>query len=298
LNKKKITVLLPTFNDKNIENCLESLDNQTFKNFSIFLINDGGNDISNILKKFTNLDIKYFNSKINNGLTKSLNFGIKNIDSEYLARMDSDDYSMPERLELQLKYLEKGKNDLIGCSVIKVIPNKNFSIKISHSFNQENIINEITKNYCPLAHSTFFGKTSLFKKVMYNENLKFSQDYDFLARAICMGYKLGNLEIPLLIYNSPISRNEKIFYQMHVSNLISKEFCKSFKNKSNYTYKDIKKIKIKTNKLDNILLNLRKISLNRKNILLRRFLFLFYLISSLLSKTQFNFNFRNLNIFA
>jgi glycosyltransferase involved in cell wall biosynthesis len=77
--------------------------NQTYKNFEFLIVNDGSTDNSEkIIKSFSDSRIIYM-SKPNTGLTKSLNFGLMQAKGEYIARIDCDDYSMPNRLDLQIK---------------------------------------------------------------------------------------------------------------------------------------------------------------------------------------------------
>jgi len=295
LINNKITVLITTFNDNEIENCLNSLANQTISNFKILLINDGGNDLENLLKRYdSSLDIRYINLSQNIGLTKCLNYGIDLIDTKYIARMDSDDYALPERFELQLSYLESKNYDLIGSSVVTTYRDLDFSMKVRHAFSDEDLIKKKASAFVPIAHPTFFGRTSLFKKIRYNENLIYSQDYDFIARALCLGYKIGNLNLPLLIYDCPYPKsNKKILTQMFISNIVSNEYIKSI-NSSTYSYKYIEKISIKINYIEKVLMNFRRYVFKRKSKFIRTFLFAIYLCFSIFSKTQLTFNLRNL----
>ena len=84
--------------------------------------------------------------------------------------MDSDDLCLPKRLELQIKYLEENNLDLIGTSIINKSNKGSNSSKIGHFIKNEQI-EKITLRYVPIAHPTFFGKTDLFKKILYDENL-------------------------------------------------------------------------------------------------------------------------------
>lgn len=294
LINNEITVLLTTFNDNEIKNCLNSLANQTIKNFQILLINDGGNDLVNLLESYSSLNIRYIKLIKNIGLTKCLNYGIELIETKYIARMDSDDYALPERLELQLKYLESRSYDLIGSSVITSYKDINYLMKVRHSFSDEDLIKKKAKAFVPIAHPTFFGRTSLFKKIRYNNNLIYSQDYDFIARALCSGYKIGNLDIPLLIYNCPYpDSNKKILNQMYISNIISNEYTKTI-NSSTYKYKKIGKVSLQINFIEKILLNFRRYIFKRKIKVIRIFLFAIYLFLSVFSITQLTFNLKNM----
>ena len=71
-----------------------------------------------LLNKFKILKIEYINLKKNLGLSKCLNIGIKKVNTKFIARMDTDDFCLPERLEMQLDYIKKNNLDLIGSAVI------------------------------------------------------------------------------------------------------------------------------------------------------------------------------------
>lgn len=100
----KISILLPTFNaGNNLFLAVKSILNQSFKNWTLLILDDGSTD--NSLEKINNLSderIKIFKNKINKGISYRLNQGIKLSNTKYIARMDSDDISFPDRLENNL----------------------------------------------------------------------------------------------------------------------------------------------------------------------------------------------------
>ena len=290
---KLITVILVTYNDRYLYDCLDSLNNQTYKDFKLILINDGGKDLA-IFNRYIKMEIDYIHLKNNIGLTKCLNIGISKANTKYIARMDSDDYALPERFELQIEYLKKYKLDLIGSSIIRLYKNNKNKFLISNN----NIIDiEEIKNVMryksPIAHPTFFGKTKLFKKLMYNEKLLYSQDYDLLARSICNNYKVGILNEPILIYNNNPSNNyEKIINQMNASNFISKRYTNFILRK--ISYKKINYEKVNLNNYQRICLSIRSYSLKMNNNIIKNTCFFIYLILSMKSNIMRDFNFRNL----
>ena len=113
-----ISVLLSVYNgDRWLAECIESILNQSFKDFEFLIIDDGSKDKSlSIIKKFAKKDprIIYF-SHANIGLTASLNKGLLVAKGEWVARIDSDDFACKERLEKQIIYAKKYKLALVGC---------------------------------------------------------------------------------------------------------------------------------------------------------------------------------------
>ena len=94
-NNPKISVIIPVYNVEDyLEECLDSIINQTFKDLEIICINDGSQDNSlNILEEYAEKDnrIKIITTK-NQGLSAARNRGLENITGDYVYFIDSDDY--------------------------------------------------------------------------------------------------------------------------------------------------------------------------------------------------------------
>jgi len=198
----KISVIMSAYNaEKYIAEAIESILNQTFKDFEFIIINDSSTDDSlKIIKKYKNKDrrIVLINNKKNIGLTKSLNKGLKIAKGKYIARMDDDDISLSNRFQIQFNFLKKNKEIfLVGAGTI--IINKNGkcikkSIPIANRFKIKNILNK--KNF-------FYHSTIMFRnihKIFYREKMLYVEDYDLYLRLIDKGYSLTNIKKPLLKY--------------------------------------------------------------------------------------------------
>jgi glycosyltransferase involved in cell wall biosynthesis len=206
-----ISVILPVYNASEfLLEALESLTNQTYKDFEIIALNDGSTDNSlEILKEYAEKEprLKIY-SRENRGLPKTLNECVDYAKGEYIARMDADDISLPERFEKQLDFLEKNNLDLCGTQ------HKCFGITNQQSDfpTTEASCNIGLLFYCILSHPTIMGKTSIFRKYRYNENLDCAQDYDLWSRMAAGGVKINNLSQVLLKYrinSNQISERKK-----------------------------------------------------------------------------------------
>ena len=106
-NQEKITVIMSVFNDeKFIKKSVESILKQTYKSFTFKIIDDCSSDkTKQILYQLKNLDhrIQLFCNSKTLGLTANLNFLLKNCNTKYVARMDSDDICLPNRFEFQMQ---------------------------------------------------------------------------------------------------------------------------------------------------------------------------------------------------
>lgn len=104
MKSPKVTVLMSVYNgEKYLREAIDSILNQTFKDFEFLIIDDGSTDSSpEIIRSYTDPRIRLIQNKKNIGLTRSLNKGLKLAKGEYIARQDADDISLPERLEREV----------------------------------------------------------------------------------------------------------------------------------------------------------------------------------------------------
>lgn len=190
---------MPSLNPSYSEKAIESILNQTHFDFEFIIIDDGsGLENKKILENFSNKDrrIKIIQNEKTLGITKSLNIGIKNSVGDYIARMDDDDVSLPNRLQDQLNCLIKNNFDFIGSGVEHLDYQED--IIRSKAIKIKNLQKQLFKGNF-FIHSTFFGKNKVFQE-LYDENFKRAQDYEFLLRILGKGYRIGFLEKPVLKY--------------------------------------------------------------------------------------------------
>jgi len=111
-----ISVLMPVFNaEKDLRQAIDSILNQSFTDFEFLIINDGSTDDSvNIIRSFTDPRIRLIQNPQNLGLVPTLNRGLAEACGKYIARMDADDISEPERFASQIVLLEKTPADICG----------------------------------------------------------------------------------------------------------------------------------------------------------------------------------------
>lgn len=281
-----ITIIMATVGEESLETSLASLQQQTVSDFKIVLFNDGGNCISSRLHSFPHLDIRLIQSETRHGLANALNAAMQFADTKYIARMDSDDVCLPFRLEAQKEFLEQGKFDLVGSSVLKV----NEFGAINHRINSrtKKDIDEELKYASPLPHPTFFGKTSTFKTIGYNEKLQYSQDYDFLARACISGFNIGFMQTPTLIYKIDTAKNTRKHYQqMVIANRISKAYQLALNKKQDY---QINSVVNNPSYLTSKLLEFRAFALSRTRRITRILLTCVYLMLNIGCHEQLNYN--------
>lgn len=199
-----ISVIMPCYNSESyVSLAIESILKQSFKEIEFIIINDGSEDnsFSNIKLHLSDKRIKLVDLKKNFGNYRARNIGMELAKAKYLAVMDSDDIAHEQRLQIQYSYLERNKN--IGCigSQGYLINSKNkITGKIDKPSNSRILkISLLKNNY--LLHPSLFMRRHLIHKynLFYNENLRYSGDYDFVVRASGL-FKVDNIPDRLLFY--------------------------------------------------------------------------------------------------
>jgi len=169
---------------KYIRESVDSILNQTFKDFEFLIMNDGSTDETyEILKSYNDSRIRIHKNRKNIGLTKSLNIGLRMAKGKYIARQDADDISMPERLEKQVDFLEQNKDvGLVGAYSCVINGKGKILYKSRVSERNEEISEKLMRGNI-FAHGSVMFRRALIEKVgMYREEFKSSQDYDLWLR--------------------------------------------------------------------------------------------------------------------
>tara|TARA_Y100000816_G_C26096818_1_gene580594 strand:+ start:83 stop:769 length:687 start_codon:yes stop_codon:yes gene_type:complete len=194
-----ISVLLSVYNDdENIKKSIDSILSQSYKNIELLVIDDGSTDKTyEILNGIRDSRLKIFRNKDNLGLTKCLNILIKKSQGQILARQDSDDISLPTRLEVQYNTLHKSELD--ACTTRAFIKNTKKSIpRFSHLLP----VNLVIKYKNPFIHGTLMvRKNTVLNIGMYDENIKYAQDYKLFLELLKKNYKIKILKSKLYVLN-------------------------------------------------------------------------------------------------
>ncbi|WP_422766782.1 glycosyltransferase [Photobacterium leiognathi subsp. mandapamensis] len=206
---KKIAVALSVYKSDNafyLYQAIESIKNQTYFNFHIFIQVDGpvNLEVNDLLKKYSH-DESFtiiFNDD-NLGLAQRLNdiieLVIQNDDFSFIARMDADDICHRERFKKQVDYFDTYPDvDVLGSDVCEISSSGDEifykSMLPSHSEIKKNIIKK-----CPFNHPSVMFRTSIFKEgFRYKPYLMNTQDYYLWIDLIAGGKKFANINEPLL----------------------------------------------------------------------------------------------------
>lgn len=195
-----ISVVMSVYNgEKYLRESIESILNQTYRNFEFIIINDGSTDSTReIVLSYDDPRICLIDNKENIGLTKSLNKGLRIARGGYIARMDADDISMPNRFESQIDFLNHHREYAVVGTLLKVInENSKVIFTIEKPIQHTDIRDFLNRDNCIGHGSAMIRKTCLQSVGFYDESIEKSQDYDLWLR-ISQNYKLAN--IPQYLY--------------------------------------------------------------------------------------------------
>lgn len=213
-----MSILMPVYNCAlYLTEAIDSILNQTFTNFELIVLDDGSTDGSaGIAKSYSDSRIVYHCNEKNIGLANNLNVGLRMAKGKYIARMDGDDISLPERLQTQFDFLESHPDiDLCSCGLqmfgyedaVWVREFDPEAVKITMMF------------FSPVLHATSVWRRNSFEKnnLYYNQDAFPAEDYDLWARAIFF-CKLINMPDVLYMYRihgiqvtkTDISVNQKV----------------------------------------------------------------------------------------
>lgn len=192
---------MPAYNVEHYaKDAIESILNQTYKNFEFIIIEDASTDSTlDIIKGFKKKDkrIILIRNENNLGVTKSLNKGVKKARGKYIIRMDADDWSYPDRLALQVKLMEDHPDVVVSGFNIEIC-NSQLKTKYVRKYHQDDFtIRKHLFRYSPFAHPATIWKADVLRRELYNEKIKISQDYELYFRVGKIG-EFMNLNKALL----------------------------------------------------------------------------------------------------
>lgn len=196
-----VSILMPVYKTAPyLREAVDSILSQSFTDFELIVLNDcSPDDAEEILDTYSDPRIVRYKGEKNVGLSNILNVGIGMAQGKYVARMDSDDVSLPDRLRIQVDYLESHPEiDLVSSGM------KLFGAKEEVWMREQNPDKVKIE---ALFHSPILHASSLWRRVRFEDNgLRFrqemvpSEDYDLWTRALVKGLKLANLRQVLYKY--------------------------------------------------------------------------------------------------
>lgn len=177
---------MPVYNgERYLREAMESILEQAFTDFEFLIINDGSTDNSvAIIQSYINPRIRLVHNDGNLGLAVSLNKGLELAQGEYIARMDADDVSRPERLKRQVSFMDANPRVGVCGSWVKFFPKANNYVWKLPERSEE--IRCWQFHTVGVAHPSVMMRRRLFAehKLLYDPQYRYAQDYELWGRAI------------------------------------------------------------------------------------------------------------------
>lgn len=231
-----VTVLMSVYNgEKYLRKAIDSILNQTFTDFEFLIIDDGSTDTTtwHILSEYAAQDARVFliRNEKNIGLAKSLNKGLAVARGKYIARMDADDISLPDRFSTQIEIMETNRVDVCGTAVQIIDSDSNIigiigPKEIVDSDLPASILDEST---CLLHPTVIMTRSALEEVGGYKPYIRYAQDFDLWARMFLAGKKAIVIPIPLVQYRQHPSQISTALRedQAHYVSIVIKEYISS-----------------------------------------------------------------------
>jgi glycosyltransferase involved in cell wall biosynthesis len=171
-----------------LENCIDSVLNQTFENFECIILNNGSTDrTQEILEQYTDSRLKII-CQGNLGVSRSLNKGVGLSNSDLIARLDVDDFLFIQRLEKQAEFMINNPQVVLCGSRFQILIGEKYLPQRVNFIQKNDAIKRSLCLFNPFAHSTVMFRKKTFVDVGgYNEQLKYGLDYELWLRILTLG---------------------------------------------------------------------------------------------------------------
>lgn len=200
-----VSIVMATYNDgpEKIKEAIESILNQSYAEWELLVLDDSTDEATRqVIDSYADhKKISVVRERGRMGFVYALNKGLELAEGKYIARMDGDDISFPERLEIEVAYLEKNSDvAVVGGQVNIINGNGDIVSKRRYPVGWRKILIFMAFR-SPLAHPAV-----MFRKKLVNEGLKYNtclgkaEDIDFWLKIVNAGYKIGNVPETLLNY--------------------------------------------------------------------------------------------------
>ena len=230
-----ISVLMCVYNTTvlYLREAVMSIIGQSYNNIEFVIVDDSSDDrdVIDYLEKLARDDnrVKLIHNRENYGLTRALNIGLKQCHGKYIARMDSDDISLENRLEIQYDYMEENMDVALVGSNITVFGDDiegTYETRIDDVIDDQDRykIRSLMQHSGP-PHPTFMFRAEFLScnSIEYREDILKAQDYGIMCDILLMGGIIKKIKAPLLKYRihsgqiTNTSEIEQKAYQCRVS---------------------------------------------------------------------------------
>lgn len=197
----EVSIVMSVYNgERFLREAICSILEQTYSDYEYIIVDDGSTDnTASIVASIADQRIRLIHNEKNIGLAASLNRGISLAQGRFIARMDADDISLPERLARQIEAFQENPGlDLVACAFRYI----DESGKILRQV--RGLVNDLYRLWTLQFHNVYIHSSIMFRKdnqisYYYDEKIKTAQDYNLWCR-IAKKCNTKYLDIPLVYY--------------------------------------------------------------------------------------------------
>lgn len=183
----KIDVIIPTYNRGDLlPRAVESVLHQTYQDFLLTIIDDGSTDHTSwFLKDYKNHPKIRVLSQANSGVSRARNFGIENTSAPWIAFLDSDDEWLPNKLQMQMDYIEKNPQyEFVHTEEIWIRHNIRVNPKLKHRKSPDDLFQR-SLEFCIISPSTVLMSRKLFQEYgPFREDFLVCEDFDLWLKIL------------------------------------------------------------------------------------------------------------------
>lgn len=219
-NESFVSVLMCVFNGEDyVEEAVLSVLRQDYTEFEFIIIDDGSTDRSNeVLRRLASLDSRIvLLEKHNEGLVRSLNFGLTHCSGRVVARIDADDRWSKFRLSSQIQFFHENKNLVLSATRVRFFNNDSNMSKVSKSYSSQNVVAALNSGQNVICHSSvMFRRQTVENANNYDERMFLAEDYDLWLRLSEVGQVMyvNTVLVDIRVHNQQISSTRSGFPQI------------------------------------------------------------------------------------
>jgi glycosyltransferase involved in cell wall biosynthesis len=180
----RVTVLLPVYNgSRYLSEAIDSILAQTLEDFALLVVDDGSTDATPlILDRYEDRRLRVLH-RPHEGLIAALNAGLDEVSTEYVARMDADDVSAPERLAKQLALLDRRPDVTVVGTGFRLLSDDGVQGRVPPVFQRDKDLRRVLYLACPFIHGSVMMRTSAVRAAGgYAAGRECAEDYDLWCR--------------------------------------------------------------------------------------------------------------------
>lgn len=233
-----ISIVIPIYNaEKYLEECLNSIKSQTYKNFEVIMVNDGSKDDSEtICMNFLRSDSRFrYLKKANGGVSSARNLGLDNVKGDYITFIDADDWVDENYLDLLITTVKKNHSDIVVSSYkqfnnIDVFYLRAYTIQEKYLLNFEKMNRDdfltifpklMSINVCFNNAVAKLFRKELVKNLRFDTSIKYGEDLDFYFRLYLNVDSISYVDEPTYVYRMHGDSTTSNFNQEHAEQELS-----------------------------------------------------------------------------